>query len=182
MRISVSGLVETEEALRALQERLTDLTPVMEVAASDTTTLIDDSFDSESSPDGSPWAPHRAATLSIRANKRRSGASRRRSRGLATGARILQDSLRLRRSITGSAFSSGFAFGTNVPYGTPHQLGASIRVFGNEKAPATIPARPFLPVTGSRGQYQLMTSGRAGEHWTRVRSMIERYILTGEID
>lgn len=169
MRITVSGISETESLFREIAARARDLTPVLEVAAADTVTLIDDSFEAGSAPDDAPWAPLSPATVAIR--------NRRRGRGIV---KPLQDTTRLRRSITATGGASRLAFGTNVPYAAPQQLGASIRIFG--RGSASIPARAFLPVTsGEGGRFSLMTGGRAGVHWTRVRAMVDRYIRTGEI-
>ena len=99
---------------------------------------------------------------------------------LSHGGKPLVDTARLRNSITGNAGARGFSFGTNVAYAGPQNFGARIRTFGRG-SPRQLPARPFLPVTGSGGRFSLMTGGAAGAHWTRTRSMIAHYIRTGEI-
>lgn len=162
------GLTEVESDLVELAARLRNLGPVMEVAGADTVTLIDDSFQTQSSPDGAPWAPLSPTTIALRQKRRGPGP-----------VIPLQDTARLRRSITSNSGPRSFNFGTNVPYAASHQLGAAIRVFSGKRA--RIPARPFMPVQKSGGRFQLMTSGRAGQHWAAVRTSIERFILTGEV-
>jgi phage virion morphogenesis protein len=131
VRVTISGLTETEDQLREIAARLRDLRPVMEVAAADTTTLADDAFESEASPDGTPWAPLSPVTRAIRQRKRGNGP-----------VRPLQDTTRLRRSITSTVGPKSFSFGTNVVYAGAQQLGnPSNRMFG--RTPAPIPARPM---------------------------------------
>jgi phage virion morphogenesis protein len=167
VRITATGLVENQDKLKELAARIRDLSPVLDVAAADTVTLIDDSFDQQRSPTGAPWAPHSPATTAIRAARNRSG-------------RILIDSGRLRQSITTNVAAKSFTFGTNVEYGAIHQLGGNVKVFGRGSLKA-VPARPFLPATSVGGKYTLMTTGLAGSHWTKVREMVRDYILKGEL-
>lgn len=157
MKVEAKGLTETTEKLKALSARLRDLKPVMEVAAEDTRTLIDDSFDQQASPGGAPWAPHSPKTIASRAKRGRSG-------------RVLIDTGRLRGSIATQSTSKSFTFGTNVGYGGVHQIGGR-----------RVPARPFLPVESDGSRFRLMTTGSAAAHWSRIREMVKRYLITGEI-
>lgn len=165
MPITSRGIPETQKRFEEMSARLRDMSPVMEVAAQDTKLLIDDSFQNSASPDGTPWEPFAEATLRISPRRQ--------------GGRLLVDTARLRNSITVPHTARSFSFGTNVAYGGPQQFGASIRVFGRGRT-RRLPARPYLPVEGD-GRFRLMTSGRAGEHWTQVRVMVAAYIRTGEI-
>lgn len=167
MRITGSGGEEAQARLQAVADRLRNLRPVIEVVAQDTKSLIDDSFQHSSSPSGAPWAPLSAATRRI--NPRR------------IGGKPLVDTARLRNSITTTTGPTGFAFGTNVRYGGPHQFGARIRTFGRGKERGLV-ARPFLPIEPAGGRYSLMSGGRAGVHWTHVRAAVALYIRTGNIE
>lgn len=161
MEIKGRGIDEAQERLEQIRARLENLQPVMEVAAQDTVTLIDDSFDGQRSPDGTPWQELSEKTIA------------RRRKGRGTGEpRALIDTGRLRQSITGRGSRRGFTFGTNVIYGGVQQFGG-----GRSR----IPARPFLPIVRSGGRFSLMTTGYAGQHWSQVRRAVAHYIRTGEI-
>lgn len=166
MRITARGVVEAEELLRDMADRAKDLSRVMRVAAEDTKTLIDDSFDRSTSPDGTPWQGLSEATIAISPRRE--------------GGKPLVDTARLRNSIYARASRRSMSFGTNVAYGAPHQFGAGIRVFGRTRA--TLPARPFLPVVRQGSRFGLMNTGAAGAHWSGVRSMVATYIRTGRIE
>lgn len=153
------------ERMEAIAARLRDMSPIMTVVAEDTRTLIDDSFQTLTSPAGQPWAPLSDTTIEL--NPRRAG------------GRPLNDTTRLRRSITTETSKRGFSFGTNVRYAAKQHFGdPNNRVFGRARGP--VPARPFLPVTGSGSRFSLTTGGRAGLHWARVRADIGRWLRTGE--
>lgn len=177
MPLRVTGIAETQARLDAVAERMRDLTPVLSVIAQDTVTLIDDSFASSRSPDGSAWAPLSPKTLA----RRRGGSGN-----------PLIDTSRLRNSKTAYGRGSTLSFGTNVSYAAPQQWGFSrsgtlARKSYSPKREAgtpwaySVPARPFLPIARGGGGYQLMTGGSAGQHWTRASEMVRRYITTGEI-
>lgn len=167
MFVAIEGIDEAVETITGAVERFRDLSPVLEVAAIDTQTLIDDSFENASAPDGTPWLGHSPTTTAIRARRGRSG-------------KVLQNTTRLRRSIAVTSDKRSFRFGTNVEYAGPLQLGATIKVFGRGK-PRALVARPFLPVVGSNNRYELMTTGSAASHWSRIRDMVKRYVVTGQL-
>lgn len=170
MKVEATGIDEAQRALEEMRARLANLTPVMQVAVADTVALIDDSFDSQSSPGGAPWAPLKATTI-----------ARRRKGGGSGSPRALVDTGRLRQSITGQAGATGFRFGSNVAYAGAQQLGnPNNRFFGRARAP--IPARPFMPIEKQGGRFGLMTTGRAATHWSQIRAMVAKYIRTGQID
>ena len=154
MTITQTGATEAQARLEAIAARLADITPVMQVAAADTMTLIDDSFAGSRAPDGSPWAPLAASTVARR-------------RG--TIATILDNTGILRGSMFARGTRTGLAFGTNTPYAAPHQTGGR-----------RLPQRAFLPVEMGAAP-RLMSTGPAGTHWTRVRDSVRRYIATGEV-
>ena len=159
---------EAAQRLETLADRLRDMSPILTVIAEDTRTLIDDSFQVSASPDGSAWAPFTDTGATFKINPRREG------------GKLLVDTARLRNSITAFADRGSLRFGTNVAYAGAHQFGAGIRVFGRG-ATKRLPARPFLPIDGTPGSFRLMTTGRAGDHWTRVRDDIRHWLRTGEI-
>lgn len=166
MALKVTGAQQAQQLVQDIADRLRDMRPIMEVAAQDTKTLIDDSFATSTSPEGAPWAPLSEATQTI--NPRR------------TGGKPLVDTARLRNSVTTQAGASGFSFGTNVVYAGTHQFGrSSNRVFG--KSPGPIPARPFLPITSVSGRTSLAPGGNAGRHWQQVKAMIAHWVQTGEV-
>jgi len=155
--ITQTGADEAAARLEAIAARLRDISPVMQVIAADTMTVIDDSFAGSRSPDGSAWAPLAPSTVA----RRRLGSST-----------PLVDTGRLRSSMFARANPRGLQFGTNVTYAAPHQIGAS-----NGRPPR----RAFLPVSGIGGAFTLSTTGPGGTHWTRARESIRKYIATGEV-
>jgi hypothetical protein len=38
-----------------------------------------------------------------------------------------------------------------------------------------------MPVTLDGSRFALMTTGSAGQHWTRIRAMVSKYIRTGDL-
>jgi phage gpG-like protein len=155
--IEQRGAREAEERMAAIAERLRDLSPVMRVAAADTMTVIDDAFAQSRSPDGTPWEPLAESTVA----RRRLGSST-----------PLVDTGRLRASMFARATPTGLAFGTNVEYAAPHQI-------GNDAGRP--PRRAFLPAESVGGRWGLTSTGPGGTHWARVREMVRRYIATGEV-
>lgn len=153
--VSVRGLDEATRRIGELSGRLSDLSPALRPAAEDLKTLIDDSFRESRSPDGTPWAPLKPATI----KRRRQGSSK-----------PLVDTGTLRNSISVRAGKKTLRVGTNVPYAGTHQ-------FGGEH----IPARPFLPISGGTGGHSLMTGGPAGAEIEAIRRAIIEYIRTGRV-
>lgn len=116
-----------------------DLTPVMTSVGAQLRQHVDERFEDERGPGGTPWPK------SWRARTR--------------GGQTLTDTARLRQSITFNAGRNQVEIGTNVAYAPVHQFGATIRaktakglVFRIGGGPqgwrrvkqVTIPARPFL--------------------------------------
>lgn len=150
--VTVTGLDEATRSLEGVEERLSNMRPVLRVVAEDLKAVTDDSFRESRSPSGTPWKPLSPATI----KKRRQGSSK-----------PLVDTGNLRNSISARASRKAIRFGTNTPYAPPHQ-------FGGEH----IPARPYLPVTES-GSF--MDSGPAAEFVDDAEETIRHWILTGEI-
>lgn len=177
MGVTVTGVRETIAMVEAAADRTRDLTPVLEVLAQDTRTLIDDAFAGSTTPENVPWAP-----LSPKTIARRRGGS----------ATPLVDTGRLRNGIVTYGRGTTLSFGTNVGYGSVQQWGAtrsgtlkrrsySPRRDAGTAWTSTIPGRPFLPISRGGAGYQLMNTGMAGEHWRHVRESVRRYITTGRV-
>ena len=128
---------EVLDALNRLGRAGRDLTPAMRDVAQALESAVEDSFESEQSPAGDPWADLSPHTKIRRAkNKRWPG-------------KILQADGRLAGSITSRYDSSSAEAGTNLAYAKTHQSGAKRGEFGSTKRGhpipfGDIPARPFL--------------------------------------
>jgi hypothetical protein len=151
--VSVKGIDVVIAQLSDVQSRSRDLTPVLELIAADTVTVIDDAFETSTSPAGVAWAPLKPSTI----------AKRRKGRGGASD-KILVDTSVLRSSINARPQNNGLRFGASAGYGKYH-----------------LATRSFLPIEGERGVYQLGTTGPAATHWSRARESIKRYVVTGEV-
>lgn len=146
--------------LMAIARRMDNMTPIFEVVAANIREKIDDSFNAAKSPQGDDWRALSDTTK--RLNPRR------------VGGTPLNDTGRLRGSITTRVTPHTLFFGTNVVYAATQNFGrADNLIFG--RYPAPIPARPFLPVS---------SDGRtlAPDAWwaTQIR-LIEHWIVTGEV-
>ena len=129
---------EVLDALNRLDRAGQDLRPAMRDIAQALESAVEDSFESEQSPAGDPWADLSPHTKIRRAknNKKWPG-------------QILQVSGRLAGSITSRYDSSSAEAGTNLAYAKTHQSGAKRGEFGSTKRGHPIPfgdisARPFL--------------------------------------
>ncbi len=95
---------------------------------------VEESFEQESAPDGTPWQPLSAVTLAERTK-----------RGYVP-ARILRRTSALLSSILADWGKTSAIAGTNLVYATTHQFGAKKGEFGKGAPWGDIPARPFLGV------------------------------------
>jgi len=127
--------------LTAIAASITNLRPLMKevgVTVRDNTLMT---FRDSRSPDGAAWAGLSKVTKSRR-----------------RGGKPLQDTGRLRSSITFIASSNSVSIGTNVIYAKTHQFGAAKGAFGSTRRGSpipwgNIPARPFLGLSlDSRSQ------------------------------
>lgn len=121
MKIETQGADRAKRMIEAAIARAQNLQPVLEIAAQDLRTLVDDSFQNSVSPGGTPWRPLKPATVAAR----RQGSDK-----------PLVDTARLRNSITVRVTRQAVALGTNVIYAGTH-------LFGRGR----IPARPFMPIS-----------------------------------
>jgi len=140
-----------------MSTRAINLSAVLAPLAQDLRTLIDNSFQQSRSPGGDDWRPLSPRTI----------ARRRHGSGSGPRAKPLIDTGRLRNSLQVVAQPRSIQFGTSVEYAGPQQFGTK-----------TIPARPFLPVTGS-GEF--MNAGPAEAWLDEAAEMIADYIETGRV-
>lgn len=183
--------------LREVAARLANMTPILEVVAADVRTIIDDRFENLNTPSGQPWAELSEAALMARARRvrgytynntigplregERRRTARRWTRRIATrvatavfNAKPLQDTGRLRASITTEVGATSIAFGTNVVYAAAQNFGyPENKMFGGEVAP--IPARQYLPISADG------TTLEPEDFWREQFQRIERWIVTGEV-
>lgn len=157
------GAEEAAAQLRAMSERLRDMSPLTRAIAADLRTFIDDRFRTGTDPDGRPWRPLSQTTID----------RRRRGRGRGSPQPLL-DTGRLRGSITAVGTDRAVVFGTNVVYAPTHQFGRSDNLmFG--RTPAPIPARPFLPISDDGLRF------RPSAMMERIREAALRWLETGEL-
>ena len=151
----VEGLEETLVLLDEVEARAQDLTPALEVVAQDMVLMLDDAFDTSTSPMGEPWAPLSQATI-----------DRKKS------SRPLIDTQTLRNSINAQVVSpTAITFGTNVPYAAFHQFGTR-----------RIPRRSFLPVILANGRFVFANTGPAAVFLAEARELLRRYVADGVIE
>ncbi len=120
MTIEEEGIEDGLEKLRAMEQRMANMSPILRVIGADLVELIDSNFDKSTAPDGTLWAPLKAP----RRHQRDTGPPK-----------PLIDTGRLRRSITYQAGRRHVDVGTNVVYAGTHQWGT-----------VHVPARPFVPI------------------------------------
>ncbi len=129
--IAVTGADQIDQAISELLHKAQNLERPMNAIGNYLTNIMEESFDSETSPDGEAWHPLAEST---KIQKLRRGESK-----------ILQSRDRNMRESTGySADSDSVIVGVNAyskdryPYPIVHQ-------FGTEDG--KVPARPFMPIT-----------------------------------
>lgn len=147
---------EVKAALRNLLAKVGDLKPVMDRIGLYYLKSVQENFDKQSSPDGTPWQKLSAATLMMTLGTKRTSTSGRISRPYLNkrgalsakgrtylqGKRILIESNDLRNSIRHQADSHSVTIGTDIPYAAIHQFGG----MAGRGRKVKIPARPYLAV------------------------------------
>lgn len=125
---------EVKAALKRLQARMADMTPVMRAIATELEARALERFETLRDPAGRPWKPLSPVTL-----------ARKKGRGS-----ILYQTGDLSESITSRAGRDYAEIGVSgrVPYAAIHQFGG--RAGRGRKV--NIPARPYLPIASS-GQW-----------------------------
>lgn len=131
INIQVTGADQVDHAIADLLHKMQNLQKPFSAVGSYLTNIMEESFDSETSPDGHAWHPLADST---KAYKEKHG-----------GSKILQSKDRNTRESTGySADNTSVIVGVNAyskdryPYPIVHQ-------FGTEDG--KIEARPFMPIT-----------------------------------
>ncbi len=153
MPVRVDGMDEAIDLTEGMEQRSTDLSPVLEVIASDLSTFVDTTFAASTDPEGQEWRDLAPLTKELR-------------RGTAPYKPLI-DTGTLRNSITATHGARSILIGTNVPYAGFHQFGT-----------VDIPERQFLPFNEDGS---VMTDGPIEEEWQRYETLIAHYIETGEI-
>lgn len=135
--IQVTGADQVDNAIAQLLHKMQNLQKPFSAVGSYLTNIMEESFDSETSPDGHAWHPLADST---KAYKEKYG-----------GSKILQSKDRNTRESTGySADDTSVIVGVNAyskdryPYPIVHQ-------FGTEDG--KIEARPFMPITSDGELY-----------------------------
>jgi phage gpG-like protein len=190
------AIADTVRELRGVAQRTGDMTPILRVVAADIRTKIDDSFEQLKTPSGDMWPDLSEATLMERAKRARGfttnrtigplreGERRRTARrwtarlrervdDVIFNARALNDTGRLRRSITTQVGPRSLSFGTNVVYAAKQNFGDDSNMFGGHAAP--VPARRYLPTSedGTRLEPE--------SFWQPQFDRIEHWLATGEV-
>jgi len=129
-----------DQALSRLSQQVSNMQPIMTEIGEEIASRVDLTFTDATDPYGNPWEALSAITQARRTN----GSNK-----------PLNDTGRLKASITSNASSHDVEIGTNVKYAKTHQNGASQGQYGKNKRNTPIPwgdipARPFLP-TQARG-------------------------------
>lgn len=199
MRVTVRGLTEKEEKLRAMAARLRDLSPVMRVIGERFVAETLDSFRQQASPDGTPWPAlsgvtvYRRLTRGGKAAFKKRGGRQRRSEGALTkragrmlspgGIAMLRDKGALAGGISSKPMPKSLRLSADRVYAATQQFGRpENKMFNNAKGhPAPIPARPFMPVVSVGGKVVEMSGGRAALFWAYAKRAVKAYVLTGEI-
>ena len=183
------GIDERLNALIEMKARLLNMTPVMRSIGEMVIAEAQQSFVTETSPDGSAWPALSPVTI---ARRHDSGKRERLGRGVlgprrlvgrvyagrAYGIKMLRDNGRLFGGLSATPQPKSLKFGADVVYGRAlHEGNPKNKMFKKWSAP--IPARRFFPVAGRDGP---MRTGRGGAMWVRAYEMIMRYLQTGRVD
>ena len=128
---------EVIEALNRLNRAGRDLRPAMRDIAAALEDSVEEAFQKEASPSGTPWKVLTEHTKARRARTRK------------WPGQILQVDGRLAGSTTSDYDASSAVVGTGVVYAPTHQFGAEEGEFGSTRSGrpipfGDIPARPFL--------------------------------------
>ena len=135
MQLKYRGISALRDRLRRLERQVEDPRDVMAVIGADLMERVEEGFENEHDPYGQPWKPLAPATL----KRRRAG---------GVGAKILQDTGVMRRSLNYRvAGRNAVAVGFSDKKALWHQDGTD-----------RIPARPMLPWRRGPGGVQLPPS------------------------
>ncbi|MEY3760040.1 MAG: hypothetical protein RIR39_1531 [Pseudomonadota bacterium] len=124
---------QVTHALNQLSQRVINMQPAMVGIGNIIASNVDLTFTDAQDPYGNPWADLSPATIA----KRRNGSSK-----------PLNDTGRLKASITKNASQFEVTVGTNTIYAPTHQFGATQGQYAHHVPWGDVPARPFLPTNG----------------------------------
>jgi len=123
---------QVTHALNQLSQRITNMQPAMRDIGESVASWVDLTFRDAQDPYGNPWADLSPVTIA----KRRNGSNK-----------PLNDTGRLKASITSNASQHEVTVGTNTIYAPTHQFGANQSEYAPHVPWGDVPARPFLPNT-----------------------------------
>lgn len=140
------------DVLAKLTQRMGNLQPALQALGDDMVERTKQRFDSQTAPDGTPWAPLSATTLGLFAGglgksyRKKDGSLNKRGGQALAGKRILiGESGDLSRQIFSEADASSMTMWSSPVYAAMHQFGGITAP--NSMIPGKrIPARPFMPV------------------------------------
>lgn len=153
-------IYKSKNKITKMAERATNLQPILPHIANDLLVVVDDSFITESSPNGQRWKPLAPSTIAKRKGR---------------GRGILHLTGKLRAGFRTRVLAGGKILLTNTSgYFDPHQRG------DRKRAPARPPQRAMVPMHAlGGGTYTAMTGGRASEFKAKAAARIKRYIQRG---
>ncbi|MDM7462256.1 MAG: phage virion morphogenesis protein [Tepidimonas taiwanensis] len=153
---------EVQAALQRLQQRISDMTPVMRAIATALEAQVEKRFETATDPAGRPWKPLAPSTLSAwldrgKGNRKKDGSLTQRGRERLSSRKPLYDTGDLLGSLNSSFTRSQARVGFGVPYAIMHQFGAKKGEYGTGSYKkrrgsfpipwGDVPARPMLPIT-----------------------------------
>lgn len=157
MNVEVTGIEEAIAEVGGVADRFRDLQPMLDVLRGELEAMARVSVATQTSPDGTPWAPRQAAY------RWRNGRAARPRKDDRQGRPLLDYVAgELRVSYGGQQFT------IEIPdtFASFHQFGAR-----------DLPAREVLPI--DRGGP--MTGGAAGAWWEALPDRLANYVATGEV-
>jgi phage virion morphogenesis protein len=142
IQLEISNMQAVKAAFEGLQARLADLTPVFEDIGDAMLNVTRERFNTQTAPDGTPWAPLSPAYQAIKPRNQ---------------DKILTLHGRLRGTLDYQADKDQVRIGTPSIYGATHQFGAAKGAFGRTRFGVPIPwgdipARPFLGLSSDDEQ------------------------------
>lgn len=124
---------QVTHALNQLSQRVTNMQPTMVAIGESIASNVDLTFRDAQDPYGNPWAELSPVTVAKRRN---------------ASSKPLNDTGRLKASITKNASQFEVTVGTNTIYAPTHQFGAAKSEYAPGVPWGDVPARPFLPTNG----------------------------------
>lgn len=143
---------QVRAALAALAQKVGNPRPILQAIGDDIMERAKERFGTSTGPDGRRWQPNARATIEAFIAKRggfgKKGINKK-GQGLAAGKKPLIDGGDLRRQFHVRADSNSVTVGNSMAYAAIQQFGGK----AGRGRRVTIPARSFLPITGSGNLY-----------------------------